>query len=93
MTRHGLLESGRWTAVTSTLLLVVLALPAAAQSDNSKAAPSAGKTAEVYTTWPFDAKEAVKRQDETAKFRQFDALARSTQLRMASKGDRATTYQ
>src|SRR5690348_10088666 len=46
--------------LTASLLL------AAAPPTTATSQPQS-KTAEVYTQWPFDAKEAVKRQDDTAK--------------------------
>jgi sulfatase modifying factor 1 len=57
----------------STILLVILSKPcqSAAQAQASQAAsqpasrPMSQST--VYIDWPFDAKEAVRRQDETAK--------------------------
>ena len=48
---------------------VVLALSAATlgQERRPSTAPSSQAAGKTYTAWPYDAKEAVRRQDETAK--------------------------
>ena len=74
-------EFATWLGISFALVAVLsmASPPAGAGSAHKTAAPSASpipasqpatapaKTAEVYETWPFDAKEAVKRQDDTAK--------------------------
>jgi len=64
-------------AVRPLSLLLILPLALALQaadkgapapaSASQPASPPAAKSAEVYAAWPFDAREAVRRQDETAK--------------------------
>jgi formylglycine-generating enzyme required for sulfatase activity len=64
-----------WTkpkTILGTRLLAALGLlaavwPVSAQPPTPPASQPTSRPVEVYTAWPFDAKEAVKRQDETAK--------------------------
>jgi|SRR6185437_4689537 len=65
MNKPKLLGSRRTLFIRCILLLLSVAVSDVAQA--APPPPAGAKTAEVYTAWPFDAKEAARRQDETAK--------------------------
>ncbi len=73
------LHSRRRFLAGNVALLAALAIVTAAQAaprSSTEPTSTAKETAEVYTAWPFDAKQAAKMQKETAEVLNASKLAR-----------------